>query len=317
MVSAIPRLRQRVEPCQPRPRWVDVDSVDLDRHYIERDHHGRGDISDVHEFAEQWVREPFDRAQPQWGLALVRGLAGGRAAIVIKVHHAIADGVGFVLMLAAFTDLEPNPERRIEAESVTEPPVDRPAFNPVHRMLFKLRHAARSWVASPIDSTRRTVATLWSAARLVWPSRTPLSPRMTDRSEPSLPRHSDDPVPPVPGRRSRGGRHAQRCLRDGRGRCPRPLPRRLHPQPDAAPARPRPHARRRALGAHRQRGRQRVRAGPRHALGTQRHRLRTTGRDPDTAARAAAGTGALPHQRRRRRRCSSWARSPRNGCSAG
>ncbi len=128
------------------------------------------------------MREPFDRARPQWGLALVRGLAGGRAAIVIKVHHAIADGVGFVLMLAAFTDLEPNPERRIEAEPATEPPVDRPAFNPVQRILFKLRHATRSWVASPIESTRRTVATLWSAARLVWPSRTPLSPRMTDRS---------------------------------------------------------------------------------------------------------------------------------------
>ncbi len=211
------------------------------------------------------MREPFDRAQPQWGLALVRGLAGGRAAIVIKVHHAIADGVGFVLMLAAFTDLEPNPERRIEAEPATEPPADRPAFNPVQRMLFKLRHAARSWVASPIESTRRTVATLWSAAasRLAEPD--PAQPADDRPLEPSVPRHSDDPVPPVPGRRSRGGRHAQRCLRDGRGRCPRPLPHRLHPQPDAAPARPRPHARRRALGAYRQRGRQRVRAGPRHA----------------------------------------------------
>jgi WS/DGAT/MGAT family acyltransferase len=181
MVSAIPRLRQRVEPGKPRPRWVDAE-VDLERHYVERDHGGRGQISDVHRFAEQWVRQPFDRAHPQWGLALVRGLAGGRAAIVIKVHHAIADGVGFVLMLAAFTDLEPNPVQRFEIDPPPPEPGDRRAFGPVERVVFKLRQASKSLIASPIASTREALATLRSAMRLVWPSRTPLSPRMTARS---------------------------------------------------------------------------------------------------------------------------------------
>src|SRR6478735_1553187 len=115
MVTAIPRLRQRVQPARPRPRWVDVESVDVERHFVERDHGGTGSMSDVQAFAQQWVREPFDRSHPQWGLALVRGLSDGRAAIVIKVHHAIADGIGLVLMLAAFTDLEPHPERRPDA----------------------------------------------------------------------------------------------------------------------------------------------------------------------------------------------------------
>jgi WS/DGAT/MGAT family acyltransferase len=182
MVAAIPRLRQRVEPGRPRPRWVDVDRVDLARHFLERDLGGSGRIDQVHEFASEWVRQPFDRAHPQWGLALVRGLAGGRAAIVIKVHHAIADGIGLVLMLAAFTDLEPNPERPIAIDDVIAIPVAREAFSPLRRLVFKAWRATRMFVRAPVATTCATAETIASALRLVWPSRKPLSPRMTARS---------------------------------------------------------------------------------------------------------------------------------------
>ena len=138
---------------------------------------GSAGVADVHEFAQQWVRQPFDRSLPQWGLALIRGLAGGRAAIVIKVHHAIADGIGLVLMLAAFTDLEPNPARRIDVAPVSELPVPRPAFSPARRIAFKARRAVTAFGRAPITATRQTTETVWSALRLVWPSRTPLSPR--------------------------------------------------------------------------------------------------------------------------------------------
>jgi diacylglycerol O-acyltransferase len=182
MVTAIPRLRQRVVPGRPRPSWVDIDDLDLARHVIERRLDGDAGVHDVHRFAEQWVGEGFDRTQPQWGLALLTGLAGGRAAIVIKVHHSIADGIGLVLMLAAFTDLEPNPERRVEPTNVVELPLDRPLFSRPRRMYLKARRSVYAFAASPLAGLRRTVSTLRSAARLVWPNRTPMSPVMTRRS---------------------------------------------------------------------------------------------------------------------------------------
>jgi diacylglycerol O-acyltransferase len=171
MVDSLPRFRQRVEAGRPRPRWVDVD-VDLSQHFVEHDLGGSGHTADVHRFAERWAADGFDRTLPQWGLALLTGLADGRAVIVIKVHHAIGDGVGLVLMLAAFTDLEPNPERRPDLTNVLDLPVDRPAFSRWRRVLHKLRNVrlSGSW------------RTLRSALRLVWPSRTPLSPVMTGRS---------------------------------------------------------------------------------------------------------------------------------------
>src|SRR5215213_11722526 len=84
MVAAIPRLRQRVVPGRPRPSWVDVDDLDLTRHFVEHQLGGGADVTAVHRFAEEWVGQGFDRKQPQWGLALLTGLPGGRAAIVIK-----------------------------------------------------------------------------------------------------------------------------------------------------------------------------------------------------------------------------------------
>ncbi|MCH9800133.1 MAG: WS/DGAT domain-containing protein [Actinomycetia bacterium] len=40
----------------------------------------------------------FDHARPLWEAVLVEGLPDGRAAIIMKLHHAIADGQGAVLI---------------------------------------------------------------------------------------------------------------------------------------------------------------------------------------------------------------------------
>ena len=120
---------------------------------------------------QNWVREPFDRSRPLWQLGVFTGLADGRGALVLKLHHAIADGVGLMLMLAALADLEPNPRTdpagrcRLRTGAHGEDP---PPIGEIVRHPFKsLNSAARSVV---------------SIARLVMPTRKPLSPLMTGRS---------------------------------------------------------------------------------------------------------------------------------------
>jgi len=182
MATAIPRLHQRVEPGRPRPRWVDVADLDLDLHYSTHQLGGLATMDDALAFAQTWVREPFDRGRPLWRLGLLTGLTGGRAAVVIKVHHAIADGIGMVLMLAAFTDLEPDPVERFTLAHLDDRPLDRPRWSGAHRWRQRAATAGRALRRGPLAGLRQGVATLVSMVRVVWPSRTPHSELLCGRS---------------------------------------------------------------------------------------------------------------------------------------
>lgn len=185
MIAAIPRLRQHVVPGRPRPSWQAVEP-DLDHHYEHAELPLGSTWRDALDFAEDWVCDPFDRDRPLWKLGLVSGLEGGKAAIVIKVHHAIADGMGMVLMLAAFTDIEPNPPFQVITQAPDSDLDDREVFSPVERLRHKVqtaRAAVTTGVRAPFTATASLVHTVRSAVRLVTPHRTPHSRLMTERSE--------------------------------------------------------------------------------------------------------------------------------------
>jgi diacylglycerol O-acyltransferase len=172
MVLQLPRLRQRVVDDRPRPRWVDAEQFDVDHHYRYQDLGGAADRDDVLARAQQWVREPFERSRPLWQLGIFSGLADGRGALVLKLHHAIADGVGLMLMLAALADLEPNPRHRPALSDVVKLPT------PVARAPRR----ASTFIRHPAATTRSAVRSALSIMKLVMPARTPLSRLMTGRS---------------------------------------------------------------------------------------------------------------------------------------
>lgn len=49
----------------------------------------------------------FDRDRPLWRVTVLEGLPGGRAAVITKLHHAVADGQGAIQLGAALVDLSP------------------------------------------------------------------------------------------------------------------------------------------------------------------------------------------------------------------
>jgi diacylglycerol O-acyltransferase / wax synthase len=172
MVTQLPRLRQRVIDGRPRPHWVAADRFEIDQHYTYEDLGGSAERADVLARAQDWVRAPFDRSRPLWQLGIFNGLAEGRGALVLKLHHSIADGVGLMMMLAALADLEPNPRHRADLVDVVIPP---PVIETAPRQLSTfLRH--------PIKSTRSALRSGMSILKLVMPNRKPLSPLMTGRS---------------------------------------------------------------------------------------------------------------------------------------
>jgi diacylglycerol O-acyltransferase / wax synthase len=180
MVAELPRFRQRVVDSRPQPRWVEMDSFDPDDHYCYEDLGGAATNDDVMARAQQWVRQPFNRTRPLWQLGIFSGMVDSRAALVLKVHHAIADGVGFVLMLASLADLEPSPLMRPKPPA---PVVSLPAARRKRRSVREMvRLAATATATHPVASLRAATHSTASVAKLVMPNRKPLSPLMTGRS---------------------------------------------------------------------------------------------------------------------------------------
>lgn len=113
MSLAVPKLRQRVigNPVSLiPPRWETDPNFDLFYHLQRIQVIPDGTDRPVLRIAEQMAEHDFDRDRPLWEMALVQGFDGERAAVIIKLHHAITDGVGGMAMAAALFDLtrEPN-----------------------------------------------------------------------------------------------------------------------------------------------------------------------------------------------------------------
>ncbi len=123
------------------------------------------------------VHTPFDRTRPLWEFVVVEGLEDDRAAMVQKLHHAIADGEGSIRMSEQFIDL---------ARDATEPIApDRPVPEPHRHQPVRddRRHphppaAAGRW-GSP--GARWKGPSTWPATPAGWP-RWPRTPRELGRS---------------------------------------------------------------------------------------------------------------------------------------
>jgi diacylglycerol O-acyltransferase len=108
-VAMVPRLRQRVVPALGRlapPEWRDDDDFDLAYHLRWVALPAPGSMRQLLDLAATIVQTPFDRTRPLWEFVVIEGLEGDGAAMVQKLHHAIADGEGSIRMSEQFIDVE-------------------------------------------------------------------------------------------------------------------------------------------------------------------------------------------------------------------
>jgi diacylglycerol O-acyltransferase / wax synthase len=108
----MPSARQRVVEPPFRlatPRWTYDPHFDLYWH-LRRMAAPRPRTRDaVLELARRAAMEPFDRDRPLWKLTLVGGMVRGEAALILKFHHSLSDGVGGMQSLAILADLQREP----------------------------------------------------------------------------------------------------------------------------------------------------------------------------------------------------------------
>lgn len=133
-IVEIPRLAERVvESSSPLevPRWETDPHFDLDVHIVERTVPEPGDHRALLDLVARLHAEPFEPGRPPWRIILITGLADGRGAMLSRLHHAVADGIGSLRMAEVYLALErtttappPVDLDRVLAErrAATEPP---------------------------------------------------------------------------------------------------------------------------------------------------------------------------------------------------
>lgn len=195
----VPRLRQRVLTPPMRlgpPRWLHEIGFDLDYHLRWLQLPPPGTERDLLDAIAPIASASFDRARPLWECTVLDGLEGGRAAIVLKVHHSVTDGVGGIDLLTHIVDFErdaPEPAQPAivpppEVYGVGDVVVDSVSHT-VRRLIgigrrtpaiaAEIANAIRSDTVGAASNAARTAE---SIARILAPATAPLSPLLTERS---------------------------------------------------------------------------------------------------------------------------------------
>ena len=110
------------------PVWVDDPDFDIDEHVLRRSCPSPGSELELDALVGRIMATELPADRPLWELSVVEGLADGRSALILKLHHALADGVSGVATFAGLFDTSHEvraPTPKSESES-SPPPLPTP-----------------------------------------------------------------------------------------------------------------------------------------------------------------------------------------------
>ena len=75
------------------PSWEVDPHFDLNYHLSFRNAPGKGTLADVLSVAGPFFLSNFDVARPLWQIVVLENMASGGAAVIVRIHHSVADGM--------------------------------------------------------------------------------------------------------------------------------------------------------------------------------------------------------------------------------
>jgi WS/DGAT/MGAT family acyltransferase len=147
----VPRYRQRLGwiPLFNQAVWVDDDAFNLSYHVRHTALPRPGDDAQLKALTARIMSQQLDRGKPLWELWVVEGLADDRFALLVKTHHAIADGISAFDLFTAL--VSPTPDDVIEEPRPWTP---RPAPSGARLLADGIAHQA----ATPVTMAQRLFA---------------------------------------------------------------------------------------------------------------------------------------------------------------
>ncbi|MBK5287309.1 MAG: wax ester/triacylglycerol synthase family O-acyltransferase [Acidimicrobiia bacterium] len=123
-LALVPKLTWKLKTVPfglDRSHWVDDDTFDLRRHFHQMSVPAPGGPRQTADAIAPILGRQLDRRFPLWEMWYLDGLAHGRVAVLMKMHHCILDGGAGSVLATLLFDIEPNPPARAEAPPTAAP----------------------------------------------------------------------------------------------------------------------------------------------------------------------------------------------------
>ena len=156
-LNRLPPLQRRVLPVPfalNHPLWISDREVDLSRHIVGHRLPAPGGMAELETLIGEIAGTQLDRSQPLWEMHVCEGMPDNQVAVVVKMHHALADGVAANALLGNVTD-----QGADEAVEPGSPLELEPTPTPGEQVRLALVDAVRQAVTLP--------ALLWRTANAV------------------------------------------------------------------------------------------------------------------------------------------------------
>lgn len=106
-IAAIPELNRIARGAPPLcgpPLWINDPEFSIDRHVRSISVPPPGDETALLDCVERLLRPLMDRSHPLWELWILKGLQGDQIGLLFKIHHALADGLAAIRLIASLLD---------------------------------------------------------------------------------------------------------------------------------------------------------------------------------------------------------------------
>jgi diacylglycerol O-acyltransferase len=136
------------------PVWIDDPDFRIRSHVYRVGAPAPGSEQVLASLVAQIASQPLDRTRPLWELWVIEGLAGGQAALVFKIHHAVADGVSAIQLLLRLLDTSAEGAAECGSDERVEPDPAPTSRALLAHVLSRLPRRSARFARLLLDSTK-------------------------------------------------------------------------------------------------------------------------------------------------------------------
>ncbi|MEE6165340.1 MULTISPECIES: WS/DGAT/MGAT family O-acyltransferase [unclassified Mycolicibacterium] len=191
-IKAMPQFREKLADSRlnlDHPVWVEDKDFDVDRHLHRIGLPAPGGRIELSEICGHIASLSLDRSRPLWEMWVIENVAGtdahagGRIAVMTKVHHSGVDGVTGANLMSQLCSTEPDAPAPEPVDGVGDASELEIALSGALKFVtrpLKLANVLPTTVSSVVDTVKRARAGLTMAAPFAAP-KTPFNANITGR----------------------------------------------------------------------------------------------------------------------------------------